>query len=1188
MTGARGTAANTGATGPTGAQGAPGSASATGATGATGSAGPTGFTGATGATGAASTVTGPTGFTGPTGAQGVPGSATTTGATGATGFTGPTGATGASSTVTGPTGFTGPTGAQGVPGSASATGATGPTGFTGPTGAQGIPGVASATGATGPTGGAGPTGATGATGATAIVAPLSRTIYVDGGSTAAAPNGSIAAPYKTISAALATIGQPTSTSDANSIILIQITPCLGGYASEPGTVTVPAFRNIKFLGLGSSIQQAYIDVAANFVWNNTSASGGAYPPTIATTTLEGLKVQNVTITDDNTPDATPSSIEFIGSTVSGTIVGTVASQLSDLFVLSTIVEGGINTPSAAVTVIGPFSYVGDGVTCLYLHVGDNSPGALVSGTIVSSENVTLYNGGELAFGSLSAPNLAIIEGGSVISNFTISLGVGSLSALDGNFTAGSVTCTDATLNDCIFNGGFQLTATTVTTDAQSWTNYLAQGGSTSGIGTLTVQRASGTLFPSNPFPGEIFFRQDLGALYAWNATTSTWVASGGGSTGPTGPSGGPAGPTGPTGAGGTGPTGTAGPTGVPGTASGTGATGPTGSVGTTGPTGAMGAAANTGATGPTGAASTGATGSAGPTGATGASGASTDLTPLSLPATTAPATPHAGFVDLYDTGGALGINGSGILVPGFVPLFTITASQAAASNNGTTFKIVGGQAGSGPGGTDGGVELLSFDGSAGVAVADGAAVLKANGAIVIDAVSPFATTISIGASTTTGPITVGSTANAGTVQIASSASVGLVAGNSSSDQAVVDVTSFLGGAATVTATGQITIDSPSGITGPTAIGIGNNWTTGPIAIGNGGAGAGTWYTNTSLTFDAASPATVPIGIGNTNTNGTITIGNSTAASVNLISTLSTSLSLISGTITGAATASILFDSVTRTNTPIGIGASFTTGAITIGNTGTSAGPVLLQSGPSSAGASIALSSTGTILGLAASAITLDAPAVASVPISIGALFTTGAITIGNPGAGDGIWQSKTTITLSAVGGLNGFAGSTPLYSFATNVSEIYTPLTSNPNTDTTVVLSAVPQGSLASQLGEVHVTDTGYASTSDAATPVTAYTLPIPSGGSVGGLIHAFGRATAPSGTATASIYRLIQFLASNKAGVVSQSAQEISTELTTDGAAIGSASVGTIVSGSNFVVQVMGVPSTDIDWTVRVDFVEN
>ena len=1041
VTGAKGTAANTGATGPTGVTGPAGTATLTGATGptgATGATGPTGSTGAqgtpgiannTGATGptgapGSSGATGTTGYTGPTGTQGIPGAATTTGATGSTGPTGPTGSQGipGMATTTGATGFTGPTGptgTQGIPGIASSTGATGPTGPTGTIGTTGPTGPKGATGATGST------GSTGATGAAATVAQLSRTLYVDGGSTAASPNGSIAAPFTTISAALVTIGQPVSQTDADSNILILIAPTLGGYASEPGgAISIPAYRNIVLQGLPAT-DSGINTTTANVTWANTAAAGGAHPPHIANLTIVSFVVLGtITITDDvgGTINEELSLANFAFCEV---ITATGATHLTGIFGDSTSTFGGtINAPSASLFTSGTVDAAS--VTCAAWQA--LSSGTISATTVTVSGGIQLFDGVSFIVTNYSCASLSVLSGSAISGTGNVG---GAVTDINGRLNGPALDCGSIIIQNGIFDDGIQITATTVTTDAQSWTNYLAQGGQPNGA-AITVQRASGTSFPTNQFVGEIFFRTDLGALYSWSGTM--WVASGAGvtgGTGPTGPAGtasstGATGTTGPTGsAGGTGATGAAGvaantgatgptgavgtgPTGPAGTASSTGATGttgPTGSAGGTGATGAAGAAANTGATGPTGAASTGPTGSSGFTGPTGTGFLS--LTPLSLPATTAPAALHANFVDLYDTGAALGVNAIGVTVPGFAgtvsggqTVFTITAAQAPAGApgpNGVSFLIKAGQAASG--GTDGAIVLSSFDGTAGVALEDGLTVVKANGTITVDATTPgFATTINVG-TTTTGPITVGSTTSAGFVTVESLLAVGLVAGSGSST-ATVDVVAS-SGSANITASGSISVDAlAGGGPGPggtwnVPIGIGTNWTNGPITLGSGSAGAGTWYTNTSLTFDAASPAAVPISLGGTNTTGQITIGSTTSAGFVTVESL-LAVGLVAGSGSSTATVDVVASSgsanITASgsisvdalagggpgpggtwNVPIGIGTNWTNGPITLGS--------------GSAGAGTWYTNTS---------LTFDAASPTAVPISLGGTNTTGQITIGNP------------------------------------------------------------------------------------------------------------------------------------------------------------------------------------------------
>jgi hypothetical protein len=257
--------------------------------------------------------------------------------------------------------------------------------------------------------------------------------------------------------------------------------------------------------------------------------------------------------------------------------------------------------------------------------------------------------------------------------------------------------------------------------------------------------------------------------------------------------------------------------------------------------------------------------------------------------------------------------------------------------------------------------------------------------------------IGIGNTNTTGNITIGNT-TAGNVQLISQ------------NGTAIQLSPAAGGLVNITASGSISIDAlPGGPPDNVSIGIGANWTTGPITIGNGGAGAGTWYSNTSLTFDAASPANVPISIGGTNTTSTISIGNPTAAGV-MIQSQNAGVEVTSaagGAVEIFAQGTIIIDAASPSATTIQIGATNTSGVITIGNAA-NASTVLLQSSGSS------LSVDGTLVSVAASGFLLDVLEVAFTS-NVAAPFIGQIATSSGPGAQLAIGGQTTTASNSAGG-----------------------------------------------------------------------------------------------------------------------------------------------------------------------------
>jgi hypothetical protein len=330
----------------------------------------------------------------------------------------------------------------------------------------------------------------------AAVTPLSRTVFVDGGYTGGGSNGSISAPYTTISAALAAIPQPASTNDANSTWQIWVAPTLGGYTSEPGgTIALPAYRNIVIQGtpvnpLANPIAQTVFPSAsttAAVTWANTAARGGAHTPTSAArVAFKDFNINNsVTITDDNTVN---SELYFFRTSAT-TVVSTATLFLLCLFDEQSYIAGIVNTPTAEVLLNNDTSIDSGGCACTSLTLGVS---ASVDGTITCSGGVVLDTGSEVISGSVLNAQSLVVNQGVEVAGTTVTLtgGADTLTAVQGYFTGGQVTCGAATLYDCVFSGGFQLVATTVSTDAVSWQSYLAQGGAPHGTITIRGQSAS--------------------------------------------------------------------------------------------------------------------------------------------------------------------------------------------------------------------------------------------------------------------------------------------------------------------------------------------------------------------------------------------------------------------------------------------------------------------------------------------------------------------------------------------------------------------------------------------------------------------------------------------------------------------------------------------------------------------------
>ena len=315
-----------------------------------------------------------------------------------------------------------------------------------------------------------------------IMIPLSRTLFVDGGYAGSSPNGSISAPFQTISAALSAIPQPTSIADANSIWQVCVFPCLNGYSSEPGnTVAIPAYRRIWIQlftdftsdSLASDIPGS--NLTANVTWANTAAAGGSFKPTAASyLTISGLQVVgNLTVTDDATSDETV--LLTAGASITGNIIGTGATALEDLTVeFESFVDGNIDAPSCYVHLNTNGGIFGN-ITCLHI---ENSVGASAGfGTLTSASGgyyINLFAGGQLDGATISGGAGLVCESSQIL-NCTGSL-VSDFVLTQSNITGGSLSCVAATMTGSVFAGGFQLTATTIVADSSTWGSYLAQGG----------------------------------------------------------------------------------------------------------------------------------------------------------------------------------------------------------------------------------------------------------------------------------------------------------------------------------------------------------------------------------------------------------------------------------------------------------------------------------------------------------------------------------------------------------------------------------------------------------------------------------------------------------------------------------------------------------------------------------------
>ena len=194
-------------------------------------------------------------------------------------------------------------------------------------------------------------------------APLSRTLFVDGGTAVPTGNqtGSVGLPFATIAQAIAAIPAIASVSDADSLWTICVTPCLGGYTSEPATLTFPPNRNVclKGIGLTSGLLPGNgLNVAANLAYSTIKT--GPLPTLAGVLSVNDVDISgNITLSDAGT--GSPFSVLLLqASTHTATIEGvpfarTVTGNISvtaveGFFVVIAgyLVEGSYTTPGGCV------------------------------------------------------------------------------------------------------------------------------------------------------------------------------------------------------------------------------------------------------------------------------------------------------------------------------------------------------------------------------------------------------------------------------------------------------------------------------------------------------------------------------------------------------------------------------------------------------------------------------------------------------------------------------------------------------------------------------------------------------------------------------------------------------------------------------------------------------------------------
>lgn len=168
----------------------------------------------------------------------------------------------------------------------------------------------------------------GAGGAVGAQKPLTRQRWIDPLTTTppANQNGAESTPYGSIGTAgysgppasgfLGSLGQPTSTDDANTNFVGLISPApLDAFGSP--TIDIPAFRNVEIGSLSDA--SSFIGSQGNLienptiVWPNTATHGGSYAPTISVLTLKNLQFLNGSITITDAAGSPPSALVVLGT-----------------------------------------------------------------------------------------------------------------------------------------------------------------------------------------------------------------------------------------------------------------------------------------------------------------------------------------------------------------------------------------------------------------------------------------------------------------------------------------------------------------------------------------------------------------------------------------------------------------------------------------------------------------------------------------------------------------------------------------------------------------------------------------------------------------------------------------------------------------------------------------------------------
>ena len=314
--------------------------------------------------------------------------------------------------------------------------------------------------------------------APASITPLVRTLFVDGGYTGGSSNGSIAAPYTTISTALnhITATPVVSVNDADTVWQVWVAAAVNGYTENP---VLPPCRNIYIQAIP---QDSLNSLGVNITGNMTLANNGTgleFPPGFAFYALTGIGLSgNVTITDDNTID---SGLELLGGTEVNEIIGTGASKFVFCELDQESAANGFDAPATSLTINGA-SGVTSNITCTFLELFEGS--SIASGTVICSDGYTSNFGCTVDDITLTSPSFQSTDCNLVDITATIAA---TLILSKSQSSSCTFHCVNATITGTGFGGTSKILASTsVTTDAQSWALYLGQGGLPNGVPTVTI------------------------------------------------------------------------------------------------------------------------------------------------------------------------------------------------------------------------------------------------------------------------------------------------------------------------------------------------------------------------------------------------------------------------------------------------------------------------------------------------------------------------------------------------------------------------------------------------------------------------------------------------------------------------------------------------------------------------------